>query len=87
MFRARISSAFVVTGRGTFIGVEVIDGTVEAGDQVELPLVDGHHRVVEVRAVEFIDHIAERSAEVGLRLVGVEPDEILVGGEVRERSG
>lgn len=87
MLRARIKSAFVVTGRGTFIGVEIIDGTVEVGDEVELPLGDGSRRVAGVRAVEFIDHIADRRPEVGLGITGVEPREILVGGEVRGESG
>jgi GTPase len=86
MFRARIQTAFAVTGLGTFVAVEILDGAVKVGDPIDLPLLDGRHRVVDVRAVEFIDHIADARAEVALGLVGVEPREILVGGEVRGKS-
>lgn len=86
MFRARIKSAFSVAGHGTFIGVEILDGEIRIGDEILVPLGEDE-RVVTVRAVEYLDHIAEGKAQVGLGVVGIEPVEVAVGGELRAKPG
>jgi GTPase len=86
VFRARIKTAFSVTGRGTFISVEITDGEIEVGDEIVLPLVDGE-KLVEVKAVGYIDYIRQRKTEVGLGVGEIEPDRVVVGAEVRAEPG
>jgi translation elongation factor EF-Tu-like GTPase len=84
VFRARVEAAFCLAGRGTFVAVEILDGEIRVGDEIKVPVVAGERREATVSAVEFIDHVSEQRANIGLGVVGVEPGEVLVGGEVRE---
>jgi len=84
-FRAMVKGAFELTGRGTVVAVEILDGTVAAGDQVLVPIVGGQERRVAVRAIGFIDRDVGRPtqhAHVALH-VDLPSAEVEVGREVR----
>jgi hypothetical protein len=57
VFRARIQSAFALPGRGTFLGVDILSGKIEIGDQINVPLLDGRRR--EVTSAELSTHKAD----------------------------
>ena len=68
--------------------VEVRDGTIKAGDSISISTSNGT-RIVEVRAVEFIDYDIGKPtfrSEVGLIVDDVPATEVIVGEEVRSVS-
>jgi hypothetical protein len=79
VFRARIKAAFSVAGRGTFVAVEILDGEIQAGHRISVPLLSGERPEAEVSVVDFIDHVSNRRGDVALGVVGVGPGEVAVG--------
>ena len=89
-FRAIVKRVFAVTGRGTAVCVDIIEGTVRAGDKVLVPTSNGCRRAAEVRSVEFADIDIGRPtprAEVGLLVGDLPPSEVAVGREVSAAIG
>ena len=85
-FRATIRRAFELTGRGTVIAVEIVEGAVTPGDKLVVPTADGYTCVVEVREVGFLDFDIGRDtfrAEVALSLGEAPASAIAIGGELR----
>ncbi len=83
MFCAQIKSVFSVTGRGTYLGVEILEGQIRVGDWIRLTARSGVDQTVRVHGVEFIDYIAQRRADVGLHVPDLDPGDVPVSGEVR----
>ena len=48
--RAVVKGAFELSERGTIVSVEILEGKVAAGDQLLVPMKDGHMRPTVVRA-------------------------------------
>ena len=85
MLRGIVKSAYVLPAQGAYVAVELLSGPASAGVSVDLPLRSGVSRRYEVAGVELLHHEAGR-AEVALRIPGLDPAEVLVGGVVRELS-
>jgi GTPase len=82
-FRALIKRSFELTGRGTVVSVDVLEGVVTVGDRLALPMRDGTSRIVEVHAVDFVDlEIGRPSAraEIGLTFEDLVSDEVVIAG-------
>ena len=89
-FRARVKRGFELAGRGTVIGVEILDGVVKIGDRVSIPTVDGGVAITDVLGVDFIDFYVGKPtlrAEVALRVRDVQASDVAVGREVCTAPG
>jgi len=87
-FRAVVKTCFEITGRGTVVSVEIVAGIVVVGDRVVIPTLTGP-RVVEVRAVDFVDYDVGRPthrAEIALTVGALPPTDVAIGQEVRAAS-
>jgi hypothetical protein len=83
MLRGIVKSAYVQPGQGAYVAVELLSGPASAGISIDLPLRSGDSRRFDVAGVELLRHDAGR-AEVALRIPGLDPSEVLIGGMVRE---
>jgi hypothetical protein len=85
--RFAVKGAFSLTGRGFILAGDIVDGTLRKG--MRLQYVGAFQRMAfEIAGVEFIDHIGERRAEIGLLLplpairdAGVDDPDCWVGKE------
>ncbi len=73
-FRGKLKHAFAITGRGPVLAVEIVEGSIRAGERIVVELVDGTTRKLEVRAVEFVDH-GHGAAELGLVVDEIDPSQ------------
>ena len=64
-FSARVLSAFAVAGRGPFVEIAIVEGTVRVGDFVRVRL-DERSATVRVDSVEFVDHADSGNPALGL---------------------
>jgi selenocysteine-specific translation elongation factor len=81
-FRAVLKRSFQLTGRGTVLSVEILDGKVAVGDELVVSTSDGRTRIVEVLAVDFLDIDIGRPtsrAEVALTVGDIRPGEVMIG--------
>jgi hypothetical protein len=73
-----VRSKVALTGRpGTFLVGDIVTGdTIRAGMVARVP--HGHDVFVAqpILAVEFVDHIAEKTTELALRVVGDTPEQV-----------
>lgn len=83
VLRGIVKSAYLRPSHGAYVSVELLSGPASAGTTVDVPLRSGESRTVEVAGVELLRHEAGK-AEVALRIPGLDPNEVLVGGLVRE---
>jgi hypothetical protein len=83
VLRGIVQSAYAVAGRDVYVTIEMLSGPANAGTSIDLPLRSGTSRVVEVAGVELVRHEGAK-ATVALRIIGVRPDDVLVGALVRE---
>ena len=82
-FRGTIVDVLSIKGRGSFVAIDLsIGGEVKPGDLVSIPLRTGEVLKVAVMGVEYIDSLRPSDTRIGLRIGPVDPQEILVGGEV-----
>jgi GTPase len=80
-----MSFACDITGRGTVLAVDVLEGEIRAGDMISIGMVGGR-RTVTVRSVEFIDRDIGKPTFrcwVGLMIDGVRAADVVVADEVR----
>lgn len=85
-FRAVLKRSFEVTGRGTVLSIDILEGKVVVGDKLVVPTADGRPRVVEVLAVDFLDIDLDRPtfrAEVALWVGDIRPSEVTIGHIIR----
>ena len=82
-FRGVIKDAFSIKRKGTFVAIDpLIEGKVKPGDFVAVPLRSGDVLRVSVQGVEYVDSLRPGDMRLALRIGGVDPRRILVGGEV-----
>ena len=89
MFRAVVKTAFELSGRGTVLSVEILEGTVSVGDLLSVPMSGGNSRIVTVRAVDFVDYDISRPtfrAEVGLTVDGIASGDVAIGQVIQSRD-
>jgi translation elongation factor EF-Tu-like GTPase len=84
VLRAIVTSSFALTGRGTALTLEILEGSVKTGEAVRLAMGD---RFVEatVRSVEFVDHDVSRPryrAAPAIVIEGLAPSEVPPGTPV-----
>jgi translation elongation factor EF-Tu-like GTPase len=80
--RARIKKAFAITGRGTALVLDLLEGPLRRGDIVSCPKNDGTLSDLIVGGVEFVDRIAEKQADIGILVNGIDPAEVQIGREI-----
>ena len=88
-FRAVLKRSFELTGRGTVLSVDILDGTVRVGDELMVPMLDGRSRLVEVIAVDFLDIDIGRPtsrAEIALRVADIRLDEVAIGSIIERAA-
>ena len=86
MFRAVVTRAFELTGRGTVLSIEILEGRVIVGDKVAVAMSGGHTRIVEVCAVDVVDYDVGTPtfrADVGLTVGGIRSGELAIGEVIR----
>jgi GTPase len=82
-FHGKIEKAFRVEGRGTSVALDPrFEGIVKPGDTVTVPLRSGEVRKVKVKGVEFLDSWHPRRFWIALLMDSLDPQEIMIGGEV-----
>ena len=80
-FRMIVEDVFGIRGRGTVVTGRIEQGSLEAGDEIELRG-PGYTRAVVVAAIEKDRKRVERAEEgdyVGLKLEGVDKEEVQRG--------
>ena len=87
--RFRVKELFEIQGRGVVIAGDIAEGAIKVGMMLVVPG-DPKEIVVPISGVEFVDHIHEKRADVGLLIAGQSAqtlcDLVLVGEtyEVRD---
>lgn len=82
-FEATVLGTFRVRGRGTFVEIEIVRGTISRGSFVSIETSAGV-RVTEVHAVEFVDRRLPAESHVALGVSGLDEHVVArVGGNVR----
>jgi|GEM_PF-1267140 len=82
-FRGTIVDAFSITGRGTFVAIDpFFEGEAKSGDLIALPLRSGGVLKLSVQGVEYIDSLRPGKTRIALKIGCVDPQNVLVGGEV-----
>ena len=82
-FHGKIESAFWLEERGTSVALDPhFEGIVKSGDMVAVPLRSGEVRKVKVKGVESLDSWHPRRFWIALWIESLDPQEILIGGEV-----
>ena len=84
--RAIIKGAFSITGRGTAISIELREGKVKRGDRIQCPMRSGQAQELVVDGVESMDSIGEKRSSTALVIGMVNPQDILIGGEIAGKS-
>lgn len=67
MARFAVNGTFALTGRGFVLAGDIVEGTLRRGMRLQYAR-EGQREEFEIIGVEFIDHISERRAEIGLLL-------------------
>ena len=82
-FSGTIVDVFSIKGRGSFVAIDLsFEGVVKSGDLIAVPLRSGEVLKRTVIGVEYIDSLRPSDTRIGLRIGPVDPQEILVGGDV-----
>ena len=80
--RARIKQTFRITGRGTVLVIELLEGRVQRGDSIAYPTRQGDRLRLVVEGAESVDHTAERRSDIGLVVKGLDPADVPDGQEI-----
>lgn len=87
--RATILPAFSITGRGTVLSVEMLEGAVKIGDRILCPMIPHGARTLTVFGVESIlspELHSQGKHPIGLLVGPLEAGEVTVGGEIVSES-
>jgi hypothetical protein len=73
-----VRAKLAVTGRaGAYlVGDLVTGGEIRAGMVAHLPVGPDAFRAVRIRAIEYVDHVADRTSQLGLQVVGETPEQV-----------
>lgn len=74
MAKFKINNCFNLTGRGEVLAGVIVEGIISPGDTANL-IINNHLVKSQIKSFEYIDHIQEKTSEIGLIIEAVRSDQ------------